>query len=143
MPDTPTPKKPNTWWPPVDLPEEAHNACKNGAIAAYIVAGMTALVIVLGMALGTPIASIDAWAFIDVALMLGCGIALQRWHSRVAGILALADFLYGKMYFIINGQHINVGGWIIAAVITLYLFHGVRGAFAWHAIQKKRAGLSS
>ncbi len=125
------------FFPPVGTVEDAEHAVKQGWMAAYFVAGVTAILTLIVMNVdSSAVKGLDAWAFLDVGIMLACGIGMQKWKSRAAAVIALLVFAYGKIYSIQVGQNVSIGGWIVAALLLLCFVNGVRGTFAY---QKQKA----
>jgi hypothetical protein len=74
-----------------------------------------------------------------VGIMAACGIAMQRFRSRVAAGVALAVFVYGKIYAIQEGQNVNFSGWLVAAILTLCFVNALRGTMAYNKLKTKTA----
>lgn len=117
--------------------EKAEKAVRNGAIAGFIVAGMTTLIFMLAMS-GVGDGALDYWndplLFIDIVLAAGLSFGLL-FRSRTCAILLFAYFLISKLVLIAEtGQFQG----IVLALVMLYFFgQAIRGTFAWHRIRQK------
>jgi hypothetical protein len=107
-------------------------------IAGLVSAGFTLLLILISFG-GTSIAGIDAWAFIDVVIILGLSFGTYR-KSRVCAILLLAFFLLNKL---IQWEGVgNPAGLTVAAVLTWCYVLGVIGTFQHHRLIKRGEGVA-
>lgn len=97
---------------------------------ALICAGATALLASISLG-GEPIAGIDAWAFADVALLIGLAFGLAR-KSRTCAVLLLVYFVGSKL--LLWHESGNLKGLPVALLLTFYFGRGVLGAFDYHRL---------
>lgn len=115
---------------------QALQATKNGAIAAFVSAAMTVLVV--GIAIGTnadgQLAMFnDPLILIDVVILIGCAIGMLR-KSRLASILIFIYFIVAKIIIAIETQAVNG---LLLSVVFLYFFgRAIQGSFVYHRISK-------
>lgn len=135
-------KKAGFWWPDVSTLEQAKAAAVGGAMVACLVAMVTLGVTLYGI-YDQPVLGITAWAFVDVVLF--AIIALGIWRlSRAAAVAGLTLYLIEQFYmWATTGPKAPV----MVILFTLFLFHAVRGTFAYHklsmsALESGRAGES-
>jgi hypothetical protein len=128
----PTPKKNTNWyWPPVDTVEAARNTAKQGAIAAAIVSGITALFAILSL-VGVEIVSL--WALVDAGLFALIAFGIYKM-SRLAAVIGIALYLWGQLNQILATGNSN---YILIILFTLYFIHAIRGTFAYHKLKKQQ-----
>ncbi|QDU50381.1 hypothetical protein [Gimesia panareensis] len=118
------------------LDAAAHDV-KQASIAAFISAGMSFLVILFAMFSGRGGALeqfADPLNFIEVALVLACGIGL-RFYSRTAAVTLVIYFILAKLYTMMTlGRPTG----LLFTVIWLYFYwKGIRGSFAYHRIRRE------
>lgn len=132
----PNPKPKNdwrqAWWPNVETAEGMKQAIGSGYWCAYIVAGITAACIALGV--------ISAASSVDVAIMAITGFYIQRYKSRVAAIIAFSIFIFGKLASAMDGSSLSGNNWVVAVIIAFGLFNGIRGCLAYHSQRKVSVG---
>lgn len=122
-------------WPDVDTRDGAHAACKNGAYCAFIVAGITTLVVILAVS-GVKFLQdlgIGPAALVDVTLFVVLGIFLLRC-SRIAAVIAFLLYL-GEQAWSIKQMGFRFN--LVAILFILYFLGAVRGAFSYHALKKE------
>ena len=115
--------------------ESAAKKIKNACIAGLISAGVTLVFVVVSL-FGTSIASIDEWAFIDVAIVLGLTYGMYR-KSRTCAILLLAFFLLNKLIMWIEAG--SPTGLPLALVFMWFFAQGVIGTFQHHKLVRQNA----
>ena len=127
-------KKSNAFWPSVNTPEEARQACRNGAWVALVVAFVTGGLALLSLAGVSFVANVgvDGWSLVDAALFVALAWGLFRC-SRVAAVGALAFYLVERALALAGGQF---GGIPMVVVFTLVFVGAARGAFAHHRLQR-------
>jgi hypothetical protein len=135
---TTTSKKPrhnsaNQWFLKIDSLASAKKAVAQGYIAAYIIAGLTAVIALAALTSEQAIAGIDEWAMLDALLMAVAGIGMQ-FYSRTAALGALILYALGKAVSLSEGN-MNATGAVMTVLFFLALLNGVRGAFAYHRFQ--------
>jgi hypothetical protein len=128
----PASKKTTNWfWPPVDSLDAAKEAAKQGAIAAALVAGITAIVAILSL-FGLEITSL--WALVDAALFALIAFGIYKL-SRVAAVLGLLLYLWEQISQILITGKTNI---ILVVLFTLYFIHAIRGTFAYHKLKEQQ-----
>ncbi len=116
--------------------EEAIKHCKNGAVAAFISAAVTAAVVFFAInsnADGELAYFNDPVIYIDVLLIVGCAIGMLR-KSRAAAVTIFTYFAISKIAITLEtGQASGLG----AAFLFLYFFgKAIQGSFAYHKLMK-------
>ena len=116
--------------------DEATRHCRNGAVAAFISAAITAAVVVIAMGAGVDgeLAFFnDPLIAVDVLLIVGCAIGMLR-RSRAAAVTIFVYFIISKIAITIEtGQASGLG----VALIFLYFYgNAIRGSFAYHRLMK-------
>ncbi len=116
--------------------EEAIKHCKNGAVAAFISAAVTAAVVFFALnsnADGDLAYFNDPVIFVDVLLIVGCAIGMLR-KSRAAAVTIFIYFAISKIAITLEtGQASGLG----AAFLFLYFFgKAIQGSFAYHKLMK-------
>lgn len=116
--------------------EEAIQACKNGAIAAFISATLTVGVMLFAMAsnvAGELQYFDDPLIIIDALLIVGCAIGMLR-KSRAAAVIILVYFIFAKIVIAMEtGQASGLG---VAFVFLYFYGKAVQGAFTYHRLMK-------
>jgi hypothetical protein len=106
------------------------------AIAAFISAGFTSLLIIAAMnGVETSLARFDDPAyFFDVLLIALCGIGMLRF-SRIAAVFVFVYFLLSKIVISIEmGRPTGIG---LGLVFLYFYWRGIRGSFAYHRLQRE------
>jgi len=116
--------------------EEAEKKVSNAWWAALLSAGVTVIFAFISLG-GEPVAGIDAWAFLDVALILGLAFGISR-KSRICAVLLLVYFVGGKILMWTEAG--NVRGLPVALVFMWYFAQGVVGTFQYHGLTGSRGG---
>ncbi|QDT89075.1 hypothetical protein [Gimesia algae] len=117
--------------------DDATHDIKQASIAAFISAAMSTLVIVAAMASSAegvfgPFA--DPVNFIDVALVLACGVGL-RFYSRTAAVTLVIYFIFAKIFIMLeNGRP---SGLLFTMIWLYFYWKGIRGSFAYHRLRKE------
>ena len=117
--------------------EKAIKATKNGAVAAFISAGIT-LAVVLFAVFSNAEGYFGRWndpsIFLDVIIIVICGFGMLR-HSRAAAIVIFIYFVFAKIYIGLESGKMSGSG---MALVFLYFYgKAIQGAFAYHKIQKE------
>jgi hypothetical protein len=110
--------------------EAAEKKVSNAWWAALFSAGVTVIFAFISLG-GEPVAGIDAWAFLDVALLLGLAFGVSR-KSRSCAVLLLVYFVGGKILMWTEAG--NVRGLPVALVFMWYFAQGVVGTFQYHGL---------
>jgi hypothetical protein len=125
--------------PDVEVPEDIAKKIKNGWMAGLISVAFT-LVFVLISVFGTSILGLDAWAFIDVAVMAGLSFGVFK-KSRTCAILLLAFFLLNK---ILMWMESGIPTGLPLTLIFLWFFiQSVVGTFQYHQWKREVRGAES
>ena len=117
--------------------KKAIKATKNGAIAAFVSAGITFLYVFIAVfnnADGYMGFWNDTSMFFDVIFILICGFGMRR-QSRAAAIAIFIYFIFSKIYIGIETGKMTSSG--VAMVVLYFYGRAIQGAFAYHKIQKK------
>lgn len=114
-------------WPDIKTDEAALTAIKNGAMAGYIVAGLTAAISMLAIS-GTSVAGMSGWSMIDAVLIGLLAYGMSR-VSRVSASLLCALYLFGQIAGMVGGSY-KFG--IMQLFIFLWMASGARGVFYIH-----------
>src|SRR4029079_5710780 len=85
---------------------------------------------------GMPIRGMNAWSFLDVAVMIGLTFGVYR-RSRVCAILLLAFFVLNKI--IMWAQAGTPTGWPLAIAFGWAYYQGVMGTFEYHRWKDENA----
>ena len=130
--DTPVkPEKPSQ--SPMDV---AAKKIKNAWVAGLISVGVTFAFVLISFA-GESVVGVDAWAFIDTAIMLGLSYGVYR-KSRACAVLLFAFFITTKL--IMWGIAGNVSGLPVALVFMWFFAQGIMGTFQHHKLQRDGQG---
>ena len=119
------------YWPDVSDLDGAKDAAHYGMWCAILVAGFTAIFVILSF-FGTRLMGITPAALLDVALFAAIAYGLSR-YSRFAAVAGFVLFLIEKIYaFVLTGSILGVG--VFGAIILFGFLNGVRGAFAYQKL---------
>jgi hypothetical protein len=120
----------------VPVPEEILNKIKTAYIAGCISITLTIIVTLISIFV-TDIMGIDAFAFIDVALMIIFTFGIYK-NSRVCAILMLAFFVLTKI--VMWAEAGSPQGLPVALLFIYFYAQGVMGTFQYHQHLKKQKG---
>jgi hypothetical protein len=133
-------KKQARWWnlwPKISDAESARRAAMRGCWAAVISAVVTALVVAAGLYGLETVQGVDAYALVDVALLVLLAWGIRKMF-RTAAVIALVYFVGSKvLLYSANG----VGNPIVFIVFCLLYINGVRGTYAYR--QFKDGGVAA
>jgi hypothetical protein len=119
------------FWPDVSDVDGAKDAAHYGMWCAILVAGFTALFVVLSF-LGTRLMGVTPAALVDVALFAAIAYGLSK-YSRFAAVAGFVLFLIEKIYaFVVTGSILGVG--VLGVIILFGFLNGIRGAFAYQKL---------
>jgi hypothetical protein len=121
---------------PVQEDGAAGRKIRNAWIAGVASAGITLIFIAIALSGGTPIAGIDAWALVDVAIILGLSYGVYR-KSRICAVLLLLFFLVNRIAMWAESG--TVSGLPLALVFLWFLGQGVVGTFQHHRLERTSA----
>jgi serine/threonine-protein kinase len=113
-----------------EIPEDVLKRIKHGWVAGLVSIAITTLFTVLALAGANPL-GLDAWAFVDVVIMLGLVYGMYR-KSRVCAVLIFLFFALNKI--IMWTESGSVSGLPLAVVFFWYYGQAIRGTFAYHRI---------
>ena len=117
--------------------DDATHDIKQASIAAFLSAAMSTLVIVVAIVTSAegafgPFA--DPINFIDVALVVACGVGL-RFYSRTAAVTLVIYFILAKIFIMLeNGRP---SGLLFTMIWLYFYWKGIRGTFAYHRLRKE------
>lgn len=119
------------FWPDVSDLDGAKDAAHYGMWCAILVAGVTAIFVVLSF-FGTRLMGITPAALLDVALFAAIAYGLSK-YSRFAAVAGFVLFLIEKIYaFVVTGSILGVG--VLGVIILFGFLNGIRGAFAYQKL---------
>jgi hypothetical protein len=119
------------YWPDVSDLDGAKDATRFGMWCAILVAGVTALFVVLSF-FGIRFMAITPAALLDAALFAAIAYGLSK-YSRFAAAAGFALFLVEKIYAVVATGSI-LGAGVLGVVILFGFLNGVRGAFAYQKL---------
>ena len=114
--------------PEVSVPPEIAKKIKNGWVAGAVSVAFTVVLVVISL-VGTPLLGLDAWAFLDVALMSGLSYGVFR-KSRTCAIVLLLFFAANK---VIMWVEVGAASGLPLALVFIWFFcQGIVGTFQFH-----------
>ena len=75
----------------------------------------------------------DPANFFDIALVVGCAVAILR-YSRVAAVILFIYFIFAKVILSIDAGRFPG---FVAFVFLYFFFRGIQGSFAYHRLRRK------
>ena len=117
---------------PVAIPDKILKRIRNGWLAGVVSTAITVVFTVISM-LGSRILDLDAYAFIDVAIMLGLSYGVYR-KSRVCALLMFAFFTLNKLIMWTNAG--TPTGLPLSLVFFFMFGQGVVGTFQYHRVAR-------
>lgn len=117
--------------------EEATKACRNGAIAALVMAVMTMLVVSVAMYLDEP-GPLAAWSgpenILDVLILFACAFGMYRC-SRAAAVVAAIYLIVSTVYIYLElGQ---ISGMAVKAIFLFFFVKAAHGAWTYHRLEAR------
>lgn len=120
---------------------DAMRATRNGAVAAFIAAGLTLLLVlyaVLGKADGELRIWNEPWAFLDIILITFCALGLLK-HSRAASVILFLHYLFALATIHLSWE---MGSLLLLftaiGLVFLYFYaKAIQGAFVYHKLQRE------
>lgn len=118
--------------------EKALKATRNGAIAAFISAGLTVLITSLAIYSDAEEGLLgylnDPIIFFEVVLIVICAIGMLR-RSRVAAVVIFIYFIFAKVFFVLEtGKFAGLG----MGLLFLYFYgKAIQGAFVYRRIERE------
>ena len=120
--------------PQIDIPEEITKKIKNCWIAGLISIAIT-LVFTLIAISGTNILGLNAWSFIDVAILAALTFGVYK-KSRVCATLLLVFFVVNKVIMWMEAG--TPSGLPMAIVFFWFFGQGVVGTFQFHKLKNQQ-----
>ena len=124
--------------PAFEIPEEVEKRIRNAVGAGIFSGGITALACVGAVLLGHPVLGLDAWGFVDVALILGLTFGIYK-KSRTCALIMFVYFVGTKILQIVTTQAYS--GLILGLIFSYLYLMGMIGTFQYHKL-KREAGQS-
>lgn len=110
------------------VPDKIAKKIKYAWIAGLVSISITVILTLISMS-GTDILGLDAWAFVDVALMVAFTFGIYK-KSRVSAILMLTLFAANKVIFWFEA---GTDSGLPFALVFLWIYtQGVIGTFQYH-----------
>ena len=121
------------FWPKITDARSARYVAHRAAWFAIVVAGFTAIVAGLDL-FGIPmIPGIDAWAFLDVALLGAVAAGIWRM-SRVAAVAGLVVEVAEHIFT--PNREVGMAYLILTVLVVLAFVNALRATFAYHRLQE-------
>jgi serine/threonine-protein kinase len=124
--------------PAIEAPQEILSKIKGAWVAALVSASLTLVLILIAIS-GTRIYSFDAWALIDVFLILGLAFGIYR-KNRACAVVMLVYFVFSKIVLLIEGA--PAASLPMAFIFLYFYWQGVVGTFRYHALLKQSSPLA-
>lgn len=121
----------NRLWPTLDTRESCSRAIKDGSLAAFISAGVSAAVAVMSIATGKPFLGFNGWSLVDAGL-----IAIFGWRIRAGSLPWVATTI---VYWIVNFTNTLADGGRPGVVAFIFLLAYVNAGRAIVARRRLRA----
>jgi hypothetical protein len=112
----------------LEVPDDIAKKIKNGWMAGLVSVAIT-LVFILISLFGTSILGIDAWAFLDVAVMAGLSFGVFK-KSRTCAVLLLGFFLLNKVIMWMESG--SATGLPLTLIFFWFFIQSVIGTFQYH-----------
>jgi serine/threonine-protein kinase len=124
--------------PPVaeEIPASIAKKIRNAWIAGCISAGITIVFTLASMFGNQSILKLDAWAFIDVVIILGLAYGVYR-KSRTCAILMLAFFAFNKIVMWMDAG--KPTGLLMALIFFWFYAQGIVGTVRFHRWKRSAA----
>lgn len=130
----------DTWWPPVSDVESARKTARYGFWAAVVNIVVPAAGSVILAISESSIRGIEARLLIEAAAFVPVAIGLYV-YSRVAAVASLLLFAaFRAVAWFRLGVEADTTAILISAVYVYFFIHGIRGAFALHALLGSKSG---
>jgi hypothetical protein len=117
--------------------DDALRAMRHGAIAAVVLAALTAAAVAVALA-GTGTGSIgdfaDPWMILDAALMLGLAWGVHR-RSRTSAVLLLLAFIAARIVLALDTGRLPFP--VLSLLFAWYFARAVQGAVVHHRIVRQ------
>jgi hypothetical protein len=119
----------------IAIPDDVAKRIKQCWIAGLVSGSITAAIAILVLSTGANVLNIDAWAFVDVAIMLALSYGVYR-KSRTCAVLLLTFFVLNKIIMWMEAG--APSGWLLALVFIWFFGQGVIGTFQYHRLKRAR-----
>jgi hypothetical protein len=120
--------------PATEVPDAVMKKIRNCWVAGLISVGLTFVFTLLALS-GVDVLGLDAWAFVDIAIMLGLAFGVYK-KSRVCAVLLLAFFLLNKA--IMWSEAGSPKGWPLTLVFLWFFAQGIVGTVQFHRAKGRR-----
>jgi serine/threonine-protein kinase len=117
-----------------EAPPDVLKKIKNAAVAGAISCGITLIVTALTLVNVNILGFMNAWQFLDVALIGGLAFGIYR-KSRACAVIMLLYFIASKIMIVAATG--RASGLVLAVVFLYYYALGVQGTFAYHKLRKE------
>jgi serine/threonine-protein kinase len=117
----------------VDAREDALRMIKEASVAGLISAGITMLIVGIGVVSDVRILGFGAWNVIDVVLIAGFTYSIYYHQSRTGAILLFGYHLLNQAVLRLNSG--SGSGAALALIFAFYYFQGIRGTIAYHRME--------
>jgi len=118
-----------------EIPSKVLSRIKGGWIAGIVSATITLIFILIAMNGTNMPLSLDAWSFIDVALIYILSFGIYK-KSRTAAVLLFLLFLANKILMVIESGRFQGG--LMALIFLYFYFMAIVGTFQYHHILNKK-----
>jgi hypothetical protein len=138
--------KATSWWqmPPVYDAQSAYAAAQRSANAAFTIAALTVLAVILNLVFPNLLGSlVDLSSLVDAAIFIFLGWRVRRNASFPAAAALLLFYVAERIYLLTQLEKTSGGAfWLYSIMFTLQFFYGATGARA-HRRYLKQAALST
>jgi len=110
---------------------------RNGAIAAFVSAGITALVGIAGIFLqgNTSLGPLfTPWVLVDAVFGAILALLILKLRSRIAAVALLGYYIYAKVVQVMDAGELQ-GAYLTVMFLFFYAM-ALRGTFLWHSKYK-------
>lgn len=119
--------------------QDAIGQIRRGSNAGFIAGMLTLLVVTVVVfvakgAVDPRLGAVDAWSYLDVAIVFACAIGIRR-KSRVAAVSLLAYWILSKLYLLIETGRIP--GVVVSLIFAYYFARAVQGTFTYARLQRE------
>jgi len=116
-----------------EAPPDVLKKIRNAAVAGAISGGLTLLLTVLTLGNVHLVSFINAWQFIDVALIAGLAYGIYR-KSRACAVILFLYFVASKIMIVASTG--KASGLVLALVFFYYYALGIQGTFEYHKLRR-------
>jgi len=115
--------------------QKALTNIKVAYILAFVSGAITLLAVIVALTGDELVEGVNAYAFVDVAIVLIAAVFLAVKKSRVAAIIILVHFLASKILQFTSGVEVNGAAYVVAALFAMGYICGVMGTFSYHKLK--------